>query len=150
MLLPTMRFQDSLLLTIEALKSPNRTRKLREEVLSELRPPPPRTPRSISTAVWCIVISMPTPAPHLSPLFSPEWNRVQPLSRGVVPQPKMYVSKIRTSQHHQQAQGLFLPERWHSMSLEPLPVSSAHLTLLDPWPLPQEVSLWEGRPTLPL
>ena len=42
---------------------------------------------NVQTHSWG-AISMPTPALRLSPRATPEWKRVQPLSRGLVPESK--------------------------------------------------------------
>ena len=108
---------------------------------------------------------MPTPALRLSPLATPEWKRVQPLSRGLVPGPKPCVevsptissrnrSASRTSSgsfpnrevtfHVPRASFSSRRSDRQGVCLRLLP--SSHCTR-PPWPLPRVVSPSEGGPT---
>ena len=108
---------------------------------------------------------MPTPALRLSPWATPEWTRVQPLSRGLVPEPKLCIevsptissrnrSASRTSSgsfpnrevtfHVPRASFSSRGSDRQGLRLQLLP--SSHCTR-PPWPLPRVVSPLEGGPT---
>ena len=100
---------------------------------------------------------MPTPALRLSPWATPQRNRVQPISRRLVPEPKpcVEVSPTISSQNHSTSRtssGTFpnrevtfhVPRASFSRRLRLLP--SSHCTQ-PPWRLPRVVSPSKGGPT---
>ncbi|KAK0155241.1 hypothetical protein N1851_002432 [Merluccius polli] len=110
-------------------------------------------------------VSIATPARHLSPVATPEWKRVQPLSRRLVPEPLLCVevrptissrnfSTLRTSSgsfptrevtfHIPRASFCSRGSDHQGPRLRPLPSSHCTRPL---WPLPLVVSLREGGPT---
>ncbi|KAK0139215.1 hypothetical protein N1851_024142 [Merluccius polli] len=110
-------------------------------------------------------VSIATPARRLSPVAIPEWKRVQPLSRRLVPEPLLCVevrptissrnfSTLRTSSgsfptrevtfHIPRASFCRRGSDRQGPCLRPLPSSHCTRPL---WPLPLVVSLREGGPT---
>ncbi|KAK0147744.1 hypothetical protein N1851_012564 [Merluccius polli] len=110
-------------------------------------------------------VSIATPARRLSPVATPEWKRVQPLSRRLVPEPLLCVevrptissrnfSTLRTSSgsfptrevtfHIPRASFCSRGSDRQGPCLRPLPSSHCTRPL---WPLPLVVSLREGGPT---
>jgi len=73
---------------------------------------------------------MPTPALRLSPRATPEWKRVQPLSRGLVPGPKPCVEVSPTISSRNRSASRTFPNREVTFHV-PRAMPHAHILFVD-------------------